>query len=129
MGYITSTPGTKTRAVTGILPAVAAASGQNASTFVSSVDDPKTRRLIGVYSTFQTKFLRVQINVAGRLLLALDALQFSEVAGYYPVDCDFAPNQQFEYILNSLNPGGPAVIANTDEITFFYEVVPDVIPQ
>lgn len=127
MSWVTGDATTKIRSVASILPAVAAASGASPTQNVSSVDDPKPRRLTGVFSTFQTKFLKVQLLVAGKLFMEIDAATFAAAAGFIPCDQVYQPNQQFQYVLVSNNPGGPAVLINTDEIVFRYEATPDII--
>jgi hypothetical protein len=125
MSYVTNDPATKIRSVTVALPAVAATSGLGVSQFVGTPDDNKKRRLTGIYTTYQTKFFRVHIRVAGREVMVFDPSMIAPAARFLQVDQDYGATLQFEYALESPNPGGPAIVVNTDQIVFLYECTPD----
>src|SRR5437867_3132921 len=128
MSFLTNDPATKIRYATDALPVVAAASGQGNSRFVATSDDNKTRRLTGVYSTYQTKNFRIHIRVVGKEIAVLDAAVFAATAGFVPLDQNYYGTQQLEYTLDSPAGSAAAIVLNTDEIVFRFETVPDVSP-
>src|SRR5438876_9983199 len=96
MSYLTADPSTKLRYATDLLPVLAAASGQGASRFVATNDDNKSRRLTGIYSTYQTKNLRIHVRVSGKEIAVIDAAVFAAAAGFVPMDQNYGANQQIE---------------------------------
>ena len=72
--------------------------------------------------------MRIHIRVAGKEIAVIDANTFSQASGYLPLDQNYGVNQQIEYTLDSPVGSAAAIAANTDEITFRYEAVPDVSP-
>lgn len=124
MSWQNGDPTTKIRSIASALPAVAAASGLGGSNFVATADDAKDRRLTGIFSTFQTKFARVHLRIAGKLIMQVDFSLFAASHGFLECDQVYGATLQLEYALESINPGGPAIVANTDELVFRYETVP-----
>jgi hypothetical protein len=124
VSYITSDPSRVTRIVSTPLIALGAAAGVGVIQTLGSFDDAKVRRLTGVYSTFQTKNSRIQILVAGKLVLEMDCSMFAAALGFTPVDVFYNPNQQFQWAENSPT-GGPAFTASTDTLSLRYETTPE----
>lgn len=124
MSWQTGDPTTKIRSIASALPALGAASGLGGSNFVATADDAKDRRLTGIYSTFQTKYARLHLRVAGKLIMQIDFGVFAAAQGFVPCDQVYSATLQFEYALESINPGGPAIVVNTDELVFRYETIP-----
>lgn len=124
MSFVTNDPSRVIRSVAQVLPAVAAAAGLGGSNFVPTPDDNKDRRLTGVYATFQTKLARLHVRIAGKELVILDFGMFAAAFDFIPLDQVYGSTLQIEYALESVNPGGPAILANTDDVIFRYEVVP-----
>src|ERR1700674_123194 len=102
MSYVTNDPNTEIRSVSYALPAVAAASGLGISLFAQTPDDNKKRRLTGIYTTFQTKFFRIHLRVAGREVMVFDPSILAPAQGFLEVDQDYGATLQLEYALESI---------------------------
>jgi hypothetical protein len=112
------------RYATAQIPAVAAG-GQSGVTSAPTPDDPKTRKLLGVFSTMQTKNLQIQILKAGSVKMTFDSAAFAAAGGFLDVDWDYAAALPFQFNVISLG-NNPVEAVNTDEIVFRYETDPDV---
>lgn len=107
------------KSVTVTVPAVAAGAVAG-ETFISTPDDTRQRHVIGILGTNSTKLMRTVLMRTGNPIEVIDNGLMAQQREFFKVDSIYPGGVQISFDFRNASAGAQA--ANTDSITFFYEV-------
>lgn len=107
------------KSVTVTVPAVAAGAVAG-ETFISTPDDTKPRHVIGILSTNAVKLMRTVLMKTGNPVQVIDNGLMAQQREFVKVDESYPGGVQISFDFRNASAGAQA--ANTDSITFWYEV-------